>query len=88
MIHQGPFFYWVIFNGLGIHQLPFNTRSCLPVKRKGPAGSPSKRSVSVDQTAKEVPHPQVDDALGLLNTNPRASRPVPQSISIPCRYSA
>jgi hypothetical protein len=40
------------------------------------------------QTAKEVPHPQVEEAFGLLNTNPRASKPVPQSISIPCRYMA
>ena len=48
---------------------------------------PFKKIFSIDQTAKDVPHPQVDDALGLLNTNPRASRPVPQSISIPCKYN-
>jgi len=34
-------------------------------------------------TAKEVPHPQVLDALGFLKVKPRAFNPFSQSICIP-----
>ena len=37
-------------------------------------------------TAKELPQPQVAEALGLLKMNPLASRPFFQSISIPNKY--
>ena len=38
------------------------------------------------QTANELPHPQVVEAFGFLNVNPRLFNPPCQSIYIPYKY--